>query len=212
MTDKQPQVIPQAPGAPAWNEKPKAGGLFATLLLAAGMTAALLPSEARKLNVYKDSAGIDTVCMGLIGPVTKRHPAVAWTVEECQKAESEYVAPMIAEMQQCIPMKVQREMSYGEWIMFGHWHYNTGAFCSSSVGRNLEQGNHEAACRSMGAYTWITWPMRKLPLAGTHKIYETKTNTGLVKVLKVDCKDPKNKCSGLAKRRDLEVTNCLNAL
>lgn len=212
MTDKQSHNVPQAPGAPGWGEAPKAGGVFAALVLAAGMAAALLPSEDRKLTVYKDSAGIDTVCMGLIGPVTKRHPGVAWTVEECQQAESEYIVPMVAEMQQCIPLDVQRSMTYGEWIMLGHWHYNTGAFCSSSVGRNLAQGKHEEACQAMNQYTWITWPMKKLPLAGKHKIIEVKTKKGPVKVLKVDCKDPKNKCRGLAIRRDLEVSNCLNAL
>lgn len=212
MTDNQPHNVPQAPGAPAWNAKPLAGGVFSALLLGSGIIAALLPSENRITHVYKDSAGIDTVCMGLTGAVTKRHPGVEWTVEECKIAEAKYIAPMVAEMQQCIPLEVQRSMKYGEWIMLGHWHYNTGAFCSSSVGRNLAQGKHEEACKAMNQYTWITWPMSKLPLAGKHKIIEVKTKKGPVKVLKVDCKDPKNKCRGLAIRRDLEVSNCLNAL
>jgi GH24 family phage-related lysozyme (muramidase) len=190
-SSKPKPLPPQAPGAPGWKEKPKSGaaGGFAALVLAAGLMFALLPSEARKLTPYKDSAGIWTVCMGLIGPVVKRHWGTDWTVEECKEAELDYLRPMIGEMVKCVPEKVRNEMSYGQWVSLGHWYYNTGAFCRSGVGRYLAQGDHVRSCQAMGQWTFIT-----------------------VKGRKVNCKDPKNRCSGLATRRLNEVSWCLSAL
>lgn len=163
------------------------------MILAAGIAAALLPSEGRKLKVYKDSAGIDTVCMGLIGPITKRHPGVDFTVEECKAAEAAYIAPMVAQMQKCVPEKVRNDMSYGEWVTYGHWAYNTGtsSFCTSSLGRKLSAGDHVGACKAMGAWTYIT-----------------------LKGKKRNCRDADMQriCSGIVKRRDLEVSMCLDAL
>lgn len=193
MTDKQPQGFPQAPGAPAWNEKPKAGGAFAVLIVAVGIASALFPSEGRKLQVYKDSAGIDTVCMGLIGSITKRHPGVDFTVEECKTAEAEYIAPMVKQMQQCVPVEVRNSMTYGEWVTYGHWSYNTGtsSFCSSSLGSKLRAGDHDGACKAMSGWTFITYKGKKR-----------------------NCRDADMQriCSGIVKRRDQEVSNCLNAL
>ena len=187
----EPAKFPQAPNAPGWKEKPKAGGVFAIAVLCCGIAAALLPSEARKLTVYKDSAGIDTVCMGLIGPITKRHPGQPFTVDECKQAEVEYFTPMVRQMAKCVPANVTADMSYGEWVTYGHWAYNTGtaSFCNSTLGRKLAAGDHEGACRAMGAWTFIT-----------------------VKGRKVNCRTAGRLCPGIVTRRDLEVSMCLEAL
>lgn len=184
---------PQVPGAPAWKAKPKAGGAFAVAVLAAGIAAALLPSEGRKLESYRDSGGIWTVCMGLIGPVEQAHRGRRWTEDECKAAESAYIAPMVQEMQRCVPIAVQAEMTYGEWITYAHWAFNTGTrnFCNSTLGKRLADGNHNGACRAMAAWTYIT-----------------------LKGKKRNCRDPDMRkiCSGIVTRRDNEVSWCLEAL
>jgi len=193
LVPPKPQ-FPKQPGAPDWKSKPKGGPVAVAALIVSGLFFALKPSEGgRILKPYLDSAGIPTACMGVIGPeVTRRYKAgLKFTDAECETMERTYLNKMVGRMQSCVPAKVQNDMTYGEWISYGHWDYNTGAFCSSSVGRNLTAGNHVEACKSMGKYTYIT-------------LHGVKRN----------CRDPDMKriCGGLVTRRDLEVNSCLNSL
>jgi lysozyme len=177
---------------PGWKEKPK-GGLFALALICAGIAAALAPSEGgRRLDVYRDSAGILTACTGIIGPVVNaRGFGGKFTEDECKALESAYLAKMVTAMQACVPSPVLHEMTYGEWIAFGHFSYQAGngAFCRSTLARKLASGDHAGACRAMASWTYIT-----------------------VKGVKVNCRDPNNRCRGIPKRRDMEVSMCLDAL
>lgn len=129
--------------------------------------------------------------MGLIGPVEQAHRGTPWTVSECQAAEAAYIAPMAEMMQRCVPAAVRDEMTYGEWITYGHWSYNTGTgnFCHSTLARKLAAGDHVGACKAMASWTWITLKGKKL-----------------------NCRDPANKCGGIPIRRDNEVGWCLAAL
>jgi lysozyme len=207
----KPDHSAAVPDAPEPGSKAP-GGIFAVSVLAAGIAAALLPSEARVLKPYRDSAGIWTVCMGLIGPIVNRYPRdVAWTTDECKIAEAQYIEPMVKQMQRCTPQHVQKEMTYGQWIWLGHWAYNVGTnnYCGANVGRELQVGNHRGACLAMSKWTWITLPKGKVP-AGKHKV--TRDSAGRVTRIQIDCIDPANKCFGLAKRRDLEVESCLDSL
>lgn len=187
--------MPQAPSAPGWKEKPK-GGPFAIGVLVVGIAAALLPSEGgRILRPYLDSARIPTACMGVIGKeVTRRYQAgLLFTDAECESMEKAYLNKMVATMQSCVPQSVQQQMTYGEWISYGHWAYNTGtqSFCNSTLGRRLGAGDRVGACRAMGAWTYITLHGRKR-----------------------NCRDPDMQriCSGIVTRRDLEVSSCLQAI
>lgn len=180
---------------PGWKDKPPKGAFFSVVVLCCGLAAALMPSEGgRRLSPYLDSAKIPTACMGVIGPeVTRRHKAgLGFTNEECEEMESKYLAKMVRAMHTCVPGNVVADITYGEWIAYGHWAYNTGtnSFCHSTLAKRLSAGDHAGACRAMGAWTFITVP-------------------GLGKV---NCRDPAMRCGGIPKRRDLEVSMCLSAL
>lgn len=182
---------PVTPTAPA-NGKSVKGPAFAIALIVAACCAALLPSEARKYTPYYDQAKVLTVCAGITGPAVRVHPGVPFTKDECDKLEKAYVTGMIYAMSSCLSDAAVKDMKFDEWIAYGHWAYNVGtpAFCHSTVAVHLNAGNHEAACRAMGRWTFITKPGRGL----------------------VNCRDPKEKCGGLPKRRDYEVSMCLEAL
>ena len=184
-------AIPE-PKKPGWKDKPN-GGLFALAVICAGIAVALAPSEGgRRLDVYRDSAGILTACTGIIGPVVNgRGFGGRFTEDECKALESAYLTKMVRTMEACIPSPVLRDMAYGEFVAFGHWAYNTGtgAFCNSTLARKLADGDHAGACRAMASWTFIT-------VRGQH----------------LNCRDPENRCGGIPKRRDLEVSMCLEAL
>ena len=187
---------PQKPGAPAWNAKPAAGAAFTVIALAAGIGYALGPAEGGQiLTPYLDSAGIPTACTGVIGPeISRRYKAkLDFTVAECDAMENAYREKMVRLMQACVPLNVQQEMTYGEWVAYGHWAYNTGtgSFCNSTLARRLAAGDHAGACRAMASWTYITLNGRKR-----------------------NCRDPDMKriCSGIVTRRDNEVSWCMQAL
>jgi len=133
--------------------------------------------------------------MGIIGKeVTRRYKAgVKFTDAECESMEKTYLTRMVSAMQTCAPQADQQQMTYGEWIIYGHWAYNPGtkSFCNSTLGRRLGAGDRVGACKSMGAWTYITLNGRKR-----------------------NCRDPEMKriCSGIVTRRDLEASMCLEAL
>lgn len=172
--------------------KPRKGPAFAFALIVAACCAALLPSEGRRLTPYQDSAKVWTVCMGITGAPVFAHPGVAFTVPECEDLERAYVGRMVGAMTRCIAPEVIESITFKEWIAYSHWSYNVGtyAFCHSTVSAHLNAGNHAGACKAMGRWTWITKPG----------------------IGKVNCRDPKQKCGGLPKRRDLEVAMCLEAI
>lgn len=170
------------------------GGIFAVAILVGAIATVLSPSEGgRRLDVYRDSAGILTACMGVIGPVVNvRGMGGKFTDAECDHMEKAYLTKMVTMMQACVSQPVQSQMTYGEWIWLGHWAYNTGtaAFCHSTLAKRLAAGDHVGACRAMGSWTFITLP------GGKH----------------VNCRDPANRCLGIPKRRDIEVNMCLESL
>lgn len=182
--------LPDKPAQP----KGKKGPAFAIGLVVAAIITALLPSEGRVLHPYKDSAGIWTVCMGLIDPaIVWRHKGTDFTVSECVVEEKKYITKMVNEMVECIPQETLDKVTAGMFIWFGHWAYNTGtgAFCkpTNSIQRNLRAGDFPAACRAMGMWTFITVNGRK-----------------------TDCRYAGRLCPGIVKRRDLEVSKCLEAI
>jgi GH24 family phage-related lysozyme (muramidase) len=201
-TDLKKPVMPGGKGA--------AGGAGLILALAIAIGYALDPSEGgRRLDVYLDSSDIPTACKGVIGAeVTRRWRAkgkdARFTDVECDQLENNYTLKMTADMLQCVPEAVVSTLSYGEFIAYGHWAYNTGTgmFCSlGSVPRLLAQGNRIAACNVMAKYTWAR-PSRRLNQTG-----RDNGKTGPAR--RIDCADKRNKCSGLKTRREAEVNTCL---
>lgn len=195
------QPAKQSPGG---KSKYVFGGAGA-LLVSAMLLNDFAITEKRVTHVYLDSAGIPTVCAGLIGPITERHPGVEWTVEECKAAEMAYIKPMVERMERCVPMSVRAQFNVDTMRWFAHFGYNTEAFCKSdSITQSLLQGNLHAACRAMGNYVFTGTPGNRPPRGAGHKNSRGQW--------KQDCRDPKNKCSGLPKRRQLEVDGCLQSL
>lgn len=195
-TNKPGSGFPQAPNAPGWKEKPKGGAVFGIAVLVAGIGFALGPSEGgRRLTPYLDSVGIPTACTGVIGKeITRRYKAkLKFTDAECDSMETAYRTRMVTVMQSCVPLKVQQSMSYGEWVTYGHWAYNTGtqSFCVSTLGKRLAAGDHSGACKAMGSWTYVTHKGKKR-----------------------NCRDSDMQriCRGIPLRRDLEVSMCLGAL
>lgn len=193
-----PQVVapPKPPAPPPASTTPtnKKGPAFAIGLVVASLLVALLPSEARILHPYKDSAGIWTICMGLIDPaIVWRHKGTDFTVAECEIEEKIYITKMVNEMVACVSQEVIGRIKADMFIWLGHWAYNTGtgAFCkpTNSIQRNLNANDFKAACEAMGKWTFIT-----------------------VKGQKVNCRTAGRLCPGIVKRRDLEVSKCLAAL
>lgn len=200
--------FPQPANAPGWKQKPPPGGVFAVVVLAAGIAAALAPSEGgQRLDVYRDSAGILTACTGIIGPaVNAKGLGNKFTKAECDAMDQAYIAKMVPLLQRCVPIGVRRDMTYGEWVSYGHWAYNTGtaSFCYSTLAKRLAAGDHAGACRQMAVWTWT--PVRR----GTTPA--GRTNGKPQPALRQDCRDVRNKCNGIPARRDLEVSMCLSAL
>lgn len=188
------------------------GGIAAIMALVAGLLITTLePSEKRVTHVYLDSAGIKTVCMGLIDPkLIARHPGVEWTVEECIEEEKKYVSAMLARMAACVPQSVLANMTFGEVLWHGHFAFNTGvgSFCgrNKAVHKALLAGDHVGACKAMALYRFQSVPntAKNRARSGAHVISADG------RMIRQDCRDPKNKCRGLAIRRDMEVEKCLS--
>jgi lysozyme len=181
---------------PPKKSKPGAAALVG-LAMGAAILVAVRPDEGgRRLDVYLDSASIPTSCTGIIGDeVTRRWKLYGknarFTDAECDTLEHAYVAKQTRQMAGCTPVAVLDTITWGEWLAYAHWSFNTGtgAFCNSTLHRRLIAGDHAGACKAMGNWTFIT-------VRGQH----------------VNCRDPKWTCRGIPIRRDNEVAMCLDAL
>lgn len=191
---------------------PNKGPAAGFVVVVTAICCLLLPDEGRELKVYRDSAGIPTICMGLIEPrLINRHPGVDWTKAECKVEEEAYVAKMVGAMAPCLGNEARDTLTEGEWIWHGHFAYNVGtrAWCRSSAPPKLNRGDHEGACKVFAAYTWITTGPRTPPRGENKPVRDA---TGKLIAYRVQCRDPLNRCTGLPKRRDREVEGCLDAL
>ncbi len=186
-----PEPTPET--KPGWKDKPKKGAFFSIVLLAAALTAWLSPSEGgQRLDVYLDSAGIKTVCTGIIGLAVNAHEVgYRFTKAQCDAMDSAYVTKQLTQMQACTPPAILQDTAFGEFVSYAHWAYNTGtgAFCHSTLAKKLAAGDHAGACKAMAAWTFIT-----------------------VKGQKVNCRNAGKLCRGIVTRRDEEVSLCLSAL
>jgi lysozyme len=106
-----------------------------------------------------------------------------YSASECEALETKHIERMLARMDKCVTVP----MKDGELLAYAHFTYNVGeaAFCRSTLVKKLNAGQHGAACNEMRKWTW----------AGGK-----------------DCRDPKNRCAGLPRRRDYETQMCLEGL
>lgn len=106
-------------------------------------------------------------------------PGRKYTDAECAKLGQDYVNQMLVDMGQC----VKRELDFNVIKATGHFAYNVGtpAFCRSTMARNLNAGDIKGACAEITKWVFV---------AGK------------------DCRDPKNNCRGIVKRREWERATC----
>lgn len=138
--------------------------------------------EKRVLTTYWDAlGGLWTACAGVTGAGVV--PGKTYTVAECEALETRYIARMFARMGRCAP---KAQMEFHEIKAWGHFAYNIGetAFCKSTAARLLNAGENVAACKQIRRWTFIKGR---------------------------DCRDPKNKCAGIPKRREWEYQTCMGA-
>jgi GH24 family phage-related lysozyme (muramidase) len=168
--------------APALKPSMKATvGTFSVAALLLLLAQFISPSEGgRRLDVYLDSAGIPTVCTGIIGPeVTKRWKAgqgaanatiqppltreekaatvaaiAHFTDAECDKLEATYLTRMHHDLERCLGKERVDDLSLGEFLAYGDGAYNfgTGAMCNSPMAKLAAQGKRREACEAIANY------------------------------------------------------------
>ena len=107
-------------------------------------------------------------------------PGKTYTDAECVAMETGYVTRMLNSMGRC----VTGSFDFHVIKAFGHFAYNVGTanFCNSSAARLLNAGDVAGACNQILRWTYIKGK---------------------------DCRDPRNKCAGIPKRREWEYQTCM---
>jgi GH24 family phage-related lysozyme (muramidase) len=160
---------------------PKIGFAAVPLALVLALSALLAEPghEQRVYTTYWDKLGqVYTVCAGVTGSGVI--PGRTYTDAECQALETRYISRMYARMGRCAP---KAEMEFHEIKAWGHFAYNVGEanFCASKAAKLLNAGENEAACRQIPRWVYVKGR---------------------------DCRDPKNKCPGIPRRREWEYRLC----
>jgi GH24 family phage-related lysozyme (muramidase) len=163
------------------NTGAKIGFAAVPLALVLGLAAILgqPDHEARIHTTYWDAlGGLYTVCSGVTGEGVI--PGKTYTDAECDALESRYIARMFARMGKCVP---NARLSFDEIKAWGHFAFNIGEtnFCKSTAAKLLNRGENAAACKQIGRWVYVKGK---------------------------DCRDPRNKCGGIPKRRNWEQTTC----
>ena len=107
-------------------------------------------------------------------------PGKTYTDAECRDMEVTYVTRMLNSMGRC----VTGSFDFHVIKAFGHFAYNVGTanFCNSTAARLLNAGDVAGACKQILRWTYIKGK---------------------------DCRDPRNKCAGIPKRREWEYQTCM---
>lgn len=148
-------------------------------------TAALLAmvagNEGRRYFVYRDIAGMPTVCDGVTGPDVI--PGKTYTDAECDALLLKQVEAHTAGVLDCLDPDPPPAMAVG----LADFGYNVGvnAFCASTAARKYNAGDRIGACAEISRWTWVRHDGHK-----------------------VDCRTAGNLCPGLVTRRDRERAMC----
>lgn len=149
---------------------------------AAAIITTVLPQlEGRKYIPYYDSVGVLTVCAGVTNP--KPILGKTYTPEECAVLEEYNEVKHAKGFLDCVRVP----LTDGQKIAGTLLAYNVGvsATCKSTFVRKLNEGEPQEACNAILMWRYLT-----------------------INGKKVDCSDPKNRCSGIWKRRLLEKQYC----
>lgn len=160
------------------NPKVVVGGISAAVV---GIAVPLyVGSEGWKNDSYKDIVGIWTVCAGSTEGVTA---GMHLTDQQCMDRLVKDFETHFAQMRVCAPRIVEAPPHVQAAALDFGLNVGTGKFCGSTLAKKLNAGDWAGSCNE-----YPRWVMKGNP--------------------PVDCRDPKNKCSGLAARRMREKTVC----
>lgn len=157
----------------------KPAGIGAGLVLL--VAGYLAVDEGLSVDRYTDVAGIPTICYGHTGASIPDHA----TVEQCESLLFSDARKAI----DAVHRQIHVPLSTNQTAALARWTYNLGegALQGSTLAREANAGAPpEQWCPRMMAWTYIRKAGRM-----------------------VDCKDPANGCTGLARRREEETKLCL---
>ncbi len=102
--------------------------------------------EGLRTTAYQDIVGVWTVCYGETRGV---RPGDKYTKEECDAMLAREIVDFHKELAKCAPSLPNQPV--GVQVALTSWAYNvgTGAACGSTLVRNLNNGNVEAACNQL---------------------------------------------------------------
>lgn len=145
---------------------------------AAISTQFLKETEGMRLEAYQDAGGIWTICYGKTGSGITKGLKV--TQAQCEKWLEQDVAEAgrVVDRMVHVPMSDTRKAAV---ISFGVYNIGPGALGRSTFLRKLNAGDEEGVCAELRR--WIFDGGR-------------------------DCRDPKNRCLGQVKRRQMEEALC----
>lgn len=115
-----------------------------------GLVAALTQLEGTRYVPYLDVVKKLTVCQGYAGPDVIRDKI--YTKAECNELTSKVLAKTGAAVLQCVKVPIAQH-EYDAYVLLT---YNIGesAFCTSSLLRRLNQGDHDGACDGVLAWKY----------------------------------------------------------
>lgn len=170
---------------PQFSTKTKvaAGGAAGAVIAFAMFLALVQQQEGTVLHSYRDSVGIWTKCTGHTGPDVK--PGQTMTPEQCWAL----LDTDGKKAWNAVPQLVGNDITFGQWIAYSDFIINAGQgnFETSSMRRYALAGRLQESCDAFRL--WV------------------KADNG-----RIDCRDPKNNCTGVVSRRETERAYCLGNL
>ena len=124
----------------------------AVLGVAASMAAAafIAPWEGLFTHPYRDIVGVVTWCYG----ETEGKPKASYTPQECKYLLASKLPRYYAEISACWGPDVESVLSDKERVAYlsGAYNFGSGAFCKSSMVKQLKAGDRAGACHALRLY------------------------------------------------------------
>lgn len=116
------------------------------LALAAAL---IVPSEGRRLDPYRDTGGVLTVCDGHTGGVQARR----YTPGECDQLLASDIRKHDSDISKCIPAGLP-DRPHAAFLSFA---YNVGAptFCKSTMSKKARAGDIPGACAEISRFVFV---------------------------------------------------------
>lgn len=124
------------------------GGIAASIAL---IVPFIMQQEGHRSHVYKDVAGVLTVCAGHTGPdiVVKK----VYTDQECNTLLTKDIQTSVDGVLKVSPQIEDKTNILASTISFSY-NIGVGAYAHSSVARDFNAGNYAAGCKDILKYTY----------------------------------------------------------